>query len=168
MTLRADHVAGAAFVGFGLLVLLLSGELPVGRLAMPGAGFMPRLIAWLLVGLGALLFLRARESATFAEIGWDDLGHAVAVLVMSAAAAWLYIRFGFVITMFLMIFGLLVLIEWRNPVRAGLYSLLLVFLAFNLFDNILKARMPDGPLDVIVRAPVDVTVQILQRLRQLL
>ena len=41
MTLRADHVAGAIFVGFGLLVFALSGDLPTGTLSMPGSGFMP-------------------------------------------------------------------------------------------------------------------------------
>ncbi len=42
MTLRADHVAGAAFVVFGLLVIALSGDLPFGQLSMPGAGFLPQ------------------------------------------------------------------------------------------------------------------------------
>jgi len=30
--LRADHVAGAFFVGVGLLVITLSGDLPFGQL----------------------------------------------------------------------------------------------------------------------------------------
>ncbi len=45
MTLRADHVAGAFFVGFGLLVIALSGDLPTGNLSMPGSGFLPKIIA---------------------------------------------------------------------------------------------------------------------------
>ena len=40
MTFRTDHAAGLAFVLFGITVLLLSGDLPSGRLAMPGAGFL--------------------------------------------------------------------------------------------------------------------------------
>lgn len=41
MTLRSDHVAGGFFVAFGILVIALSGDLPVGDLSMPGAGFLP-------------------------------------------------------------------------------------------------------------------------------
>ena len=36
MTLHADHVAGAFFVGIGLLVIALSGDLPIGTLSPPG------------------------------------------------------------------------------------------------------------------------------------
>ena len=43
MTLRSDHVAGAAFVVFGIVVFALSGDLPFGRLSAPGAGMMPKL-----------------------------------------------------------------------------------------------------------------------------
>ena len=35
MTLRADHVAGAAFVAFGILVFALSGDLPFGACRRP-------------------------------------------------------------------------------------------------------------------------------------
>ena len=45
MTLRSDHVAGAALIGVGLLVIALSGDLPFGSLAMPGSGFVPNILA---------------------------------------------------------------------------------------------------------------------------
>ena len=38
MTLRADHIAGAFFIGFGVLIIALSGDLPFGNLSFPGAG----------------------------------------------------------------------------------------------------------------------------------
>jgi Tripartite tricarboxylate transporter TctB family len=145
MTLRSDHVAGAAFVGFGILVLTLSGTLPIGRLSMPGAGFLPNLIAWLLVGLGALLFLRARESAPLADIDWSDIVHALSVIAVACAATWLYNRLGFILTMFLMLLSLLLLVERRNIFRAGLYSLVVVMLAFGLFARVLRAPLPTGP-----------------------
>ncbi len=55
MSLRADHVAGAFFVGVGLLVLALSGDLPTGTLSLPGSGFMPKIVAVLTVFFGAVL-----------------------------------------------------------------------------------------------------------------
>lgn len=145
MSLRSDHVAGAAFVGFGFLILALSGELPIGRLAMPGAGFMPNLLAWLLIALGALLAVRARESAPLGNIGWNDLGHAASAIAICGAAVLLYTQLGFILTMFLMMFGLLVLVERRNVVYAGLYSVVIVVLAFGLFDKVLRAPLPLGP-----------------------
>ena len=36
MNLRADHVAGTAFIVFGALIIALSGDLPAGQLSMPG------------------------------------------------------------------------------------------------------------------------------------
>ncbi len=36
MTLRADHVAGAVFIAFGIVVFALSGDLPFGTLVVAG------------------------------------------------------------------------------------------------------------------------------------
>ena len=70
MTLRADHVAGAFFVVFGLLVIALSGDLPTGNLSMPGSGFLPKIVAGLTVFFGLVLVLRANESKVFATLPW--------------------------------------------------------------------------------------------------
>ena len=70
MTLRADHVAGAFFVVFGLLVIALSGDLPTGNLSMPGSGFLPKIVAGLTIFFGLVLVLRANESKVFATLPW--------------------------------------------------------------------------------------------------
>ena len=57
MILRADHVAGAAFVVFGIAVIALSGDLPTGQLSMPGSGFMPKIVAVLTIFFGLVPFL---------------------------------------------------------------------------------------------------------------
>jgi hypothetical protein len=145
MTLRADHVAGAAFVAFGVVVFALSGELPLGRLSMPGAGFLPKLVAGLLILFGLILLLRGRESAPLADIDWSDLQHAVPVLAVTAAAVALYTRLGFAITMALMLVVLIALIERRNILRASLYSVFVVAIAYGLFNRFLKAPLPAGP-----------------------
>lgn len=146
MNLRSDHVAGAAFAAFGLLIIALSGDLPVGRLAMPGAGFLPKLVAGLMILFGVLLVLRAaRESAPLADIDWSDLQHAAPVIAITASGIALYTRAGFIITMVAMMVALLALVERRNIVRAGLYSLVVVLLAFGLFDKFLRSPLPLGP-----------------------
>jgi hypothetical protein len=146
MILRSDHVAGAAFAAFGLLVIALSGDLPFGRLSMPGAGFMPKLVAALMILFGLLLVLRAAgESAPLADIAWTDLQHAAPVIAITGAAIALYTWLGFIITMVLLLLGLLVLVEQRNILRASLYSVVVVLLAFGLFDKFLRAPLLIGP-----------------------
>jgi hypothetical protein len=145
MTLRADHVAGAAFVAFGLLVIALSGDLPFGSLAMPGAGFMPRLIAILMIVCGIALMLRARESAPFATINWSGGKHAGLVVLITGAAIAFYETLGFAITMLLMMLGLLVIIERRNFFRALIFSVAVTAITLGLFQYALQTPLAEGP-----------------------
>ena len=146
MNLRADHVAGAFFVAIGLLVIALSGDLPVGGLSMPGAGFMPLLVAGFIIVFGASLFLRARESKLFSDIVWDDGKHAAAVLVITAVAVAFYVTLGFIVTTILMMLALLVAIEHRNILLAGLYSIAVTVATYLVFVHLLQSPLPPGVL----------------------
>ena len=146
MTLRADHVAGGALVGFGLLIIALSGDLPFGNLAMPGAGFMPIIVAVLIMIFGAALLMRARDSAPLASIDWGDAKHAAMVIAITAVAVALYERLGFSISMLLMILGFLIVIERRNPVRAAIFAFCVVALTVALFLYALQTPLAEGPL----------------------
>src|SRR5437660_6343668 len=108
MILRRDHIAGAAFVVAGALIFAFSGDLPLGSMAMPGAGMMPKLVLGLMVVFGLVLMVRAGESPPFATIAWNDLPHAVCVTIATAAAIALYTTLGFRITTGLMLLVLLV------------------------------------------------------------
>ena len=145
MKLRADHVAGATFVVFGLLIIALSGDLPTGQLSMPGSGFLPKIVATLTIVFGAALVLRAKESGPFSEIPWGDGKHAAMVTAITAAAIALYTYVGFIITMVLMMLALLIVIERRNPLRAGVYSLAVVLVAYSAFAFLLKTPLPTSP-----------------------
>jgi Tripartite tricarboxylate transporter TctB family len=147
MTLRSDHVAGAAFVAFGALVIALSGDLPTGRLSMPGSGFLPKIVAALTILFGLVLIVRAGESAPFAEVSWGDVKHALMVTAITALAILLYTRLGFIITMAAMMIALLVVIERRKPVYAAAYSVAIVLLTYVSFEYLLKTPMPLGPFN---------------------
>jgi hypothetical protein len=146
VTLRSDHIAGGAFVIIGLVVIALSGDLPVGTLSFPGAGMMPKLIALLLVIFGLLLIVRGRESATLASISWADLPHALRVLVIAGIAIALYQTLGFVITMTLLLFALIFGAERQNPLYALGFSLGVVTLAYLLFEVVLKTPLEHGTI----------------------
>ena len=145
MTLRADHVAGAAFIVFGLIVIALSGDLPMGTLSFPGSGFMPKILAGLTILFGLALIVSARDSRPFAEIEWSDAKHAALVTVVTAAAIWEFERLGFLTTMVAMMFVLLLLIERRPLISAALYSVGVVALTYVTFVYVLKTPLVTGP-----------------------
>jgi hypothetical protein len=146
MSIRADHVAGAAFIAFGAVVLAISGDLPFGRLSAPGAGMMPKLMAGLIMLFAALIVIGAATGREFAEIDWSDRGHAALVVLITAAAAVLYQPLGFLITMTLLVFMLLVLVERRNLLHAAGYSIGLTLFAYWLFGKALKSPLERGLL----------------------
>jgi hypothetical protein len=146
--LRTDHIAGGAFVAFGLVVIALSGDLPVGSLSFPGAGMMPKLVAGLLVLFGLLLVLRAQESAPLATVPWRDLPHAARVVAITAVAIALYQTLGFLITMVLLLFVLIVGAERRPVLYAAAFSTGVVALTYLLFTVLLKSPLEHGMFGV--------------------
>ena len=146
MTLRADQIAGAIFVVFAIAVFALSGDLPVGSLSSPGAGMMPKLVLVLMVVFGIALILGAKASEPFAEIDWSDRNHALLVVAIAAAAAALYQRLGFILTMSLLVFTLLAVVERKNLVRAAAYGIGLTMIAWWVFGTALKSPLERGIL----------------------
>lgn len=144
MMIRSDHVGGALFVLGGLLVFALSGDLPFGSLSFPGAGFMPLIIASLLVVIGGLLTIGGAASTPFRDIDWSDLPHAIMVTVIAAGAIALYTTLGFLIVMPAMMFALLIVIERKSLVVAGVYTVGISLMTWWLFSA-LRAPMPDSP-----------------------
>ena len=146
MILRRDHVAGLAFVAAGGLVYALSGSLPWGSLAMPGAGMLPKLVLGMMIVFGLILMARGGASPPLAETDWSDLGHALCVLIAAALATALYTTLGFVLTMSLMLFGLTAAIERKPLLRALGFSVGTALFAYFLFGSLLKSPLPPGPI----------------------
>jgi len=144
MILRRDHVAGGAFVLGGALVYALSGNLPWGSLAMPGAGMMPKLVLGLMIAFGLVLMVRGGTSPPLAETDWSDLGHALCAIVAAALATALYTTLGFIVTMSLLLFGLTFAIERRHVLRALAFSIGTALVAYLLFGWLLKSPLPRG------------------------
>lgn len=145
MIVRVDHVVGAAAIGAGMIIWAMSGDLPTGRLSMPGAGMMPRLICALLVLFGAMLIVRAGDSARFSGIDWSDRRHALRVLGLTATAVVLYTTAGFIVVMTLLLFALIAL-EGRHLVAAALYSVGLTIGTYWLFAVVLRSPLEQGLL----------------------
>jgi hypothetical protein len=146
MIIRADHVAGGAFIAFGIVVFAISGDLPFGSLSAPGAGMLPKLMAGLMMLFAALIVIGAGSSQKFAEIDWSDRGHAALLVLITGVAVSLYQPLGFLITMTLLVFTLLVVVERRNVLRAAAYSVGLTLFAYWLFGKALKSPLERGLL----------------------
>jgi hypothetical protein len=145
LLLKRDHVAGGVFIVAGAIVFALSGDLPFGTLASPGAGMMPKLVLILLIGFGGLLLARAHESPPFAAIDWGDFGHAATVVVVSAAAIALYTIIGFVLSISLLLLVLLFVVERRSLWRAVIVSVGVTVGAYLMFNTLLKSPLPAMP-----------------------
>lgn len=137
-------MAGGAVIVAGALVLVVSGDLPFGTLASPGAGMLPTLLVGLLMAFGAVLFARAGESPPLQETAWADLPHAVRVAGVAAAAVALYTVLGFLITMGTLLFALTLFVERRPFLPAAAFSIGVTALAYALFSVVLKTPLPRG------------------------
>jgi hypothetical protein len=146
VNLRRDLAAGGAFVVAGALIWAVSGDLPFGTLASPGAGMLPKLVIALMMGFGLVIALRARESPPLSDLPWSDLPHAVRVVAVSAVAVALYVELGFLLTVSLMLFTLTCLVERRPLPNAVLFSLGVTGLVYLSFHVGLKLPLPRGPL----------------------
>lgn len=146
MTLRTDHVAGAAFFAFGLLVFALSGDLPFGTLSAPGAGMMPKLMAGLMMVFAVVIIIAGAGSAPLATIDWSDRTHAILLVLITGVAVAVYQTLGFLITMAVLVFALLVLVERRRLLPAAIYGIALTLFAYWLFGKALKSPLEQGLL----------------------
>ncbi len=143
--LRRDHIAGGVFVAAGALVFAMSGDLPFGTLASPGAGMMPKLALGLLMAFGAIIVLRAGDSPAFAEIPWNDFTHAATVVAVASVAIALYTVIGFVLSVAPLLFVLLYFIERRRFWRSAAVSVGVTAASYLLFSKLLKSPLPPMP-----------------------
>ena len=124
----------------------MSGELPFGSLAAPGAGMLPKVAAGLMIAFAALLVASAGSSAPLASIDWSDRNHAALLVLITGLAIVAYRPLGFLITMALLVFFLLVIVERRNALIAAAYSVSLTLFAYWLFGKALRSPLERGLL----------------------
>ena len=55
---RTDVLAGVMFMGLAVFALVVSRNYPIGTAVRMGTGYVPRLLAWILLGLGLLILLQ--------------------------------------------------------------------------------------------------------------
>jgi putative tricarboxylic transport membrane protein len=73
---RRDVLAGLMFVGVALFGLWLSRDYPIGTALRMGTGYVPRLLCWILLGLGAVVLVQGLRDALASEAS-GRRGHSI-------------------------------------------------------------------------------------------
>lgn len=138
----ADRVAGLLFVGFGLLLyffVIPAQTEPAEATAFVGPASVPNSIAWLLVLLGAWLFVKPTIVTAQA---WQSLPRAALFLAVITCGAALMAWFGFVIVSPLLVLAMIWLMGERRPLWLGLTVLVMPALIWLLVVPLLDRVLP--------------------------
>src|SRR3954463_11868795 len=60
---RKDVLSGLLFIGVAVFGLWLSRDYPIGTALRMGTGYVPRLLCWILFGLGAVVLVQGLREA---------------------------------------------------------------------------------------------------------
>jgi hypothetical protein len=140
-----DFYAGVLFLAFGIAALVLSWAYPLGSASRMGAGYFPRVLAFFLIGGGAILSLSALRSAREqAKIVWRWRPLAI-VLFSVCLFSWVMNYLGLIITSLLLVFVASFAspeFRWKEALISGL---LLGLAATALFVHGLAIPLPMWP-----------------------
>lgn len=144
--LTVDRIAGAALALFALFVLWQSRALPLGSLGNPGPAYMPTVLAALLLLGGLAIAALGEDAPRPGTLGFLEWRHVVAIVAACAFAALGLERLGYRLTMLVVLFFLLGVVERKRLVAALVFAAAFAAGTFLLFDGILRVPLPRGPL----------------------
>ena len=146
--LTHKHVqSGLMFVGIAIFGLVVSHDYPIGTALRMGTGYVPRLLCWILLALGALILFQGVRSARVAPAepapwGWRALLFVTASLVVFGLGIE---RLGLVISILLLTgIGALATPALR-PVETVIAALVLIALSWGIFIVGLGLTIPVWP-----------------------
>ena len=149
MLARKDVLSGLLFAGVALFGLWLSRDYPIGTGLRMGTGYVPRLLCWILLGLGAVVFLQglreAQAERTVSASGataWRPVVFVAASLVIFGLSIE---RLGLVISILLLIGVGAVATRALRPVETFVAALVLIALSWGIFILGLGLTIPVWP-----------------------
>lgn len=142
--MTTDRVAGAALVIFSILVIGCSTVLPFGSFRQPGPAYIPILLAAVLLVFGTLIVATAAHASKIASIQWAESPSAAAILAACAFAGFGLERLGYRLTIALVLFVLLKIVERRGWLLSSSLTVALTFGSFFLFNTLLRVPLPLG------------------------
>lgn len=144
--LRADQIAGLMIALAGCCAGWETLKLPLGSLDEPGPGYMPLILATLLIALGLTVALAGKKSQPLAQIRWPELRHAFAIFATCVFAALAIEPLGYRLTVAIMLIFLVGVIEKKKPLPVLLLAAAMSLGSYWLFATLLKVPLPLGLL----------------------
>jgi hypothetical protein len=146
---RKDVLSGLLFVAVALFGLWLSRDYPIGTALRMGTGYVPRLLCWILLGLGiVILVMGLREGQGERKVdfsdrsGWRPVVFVTASLVIFGLSLE---RLGLVISILLLIAVGAVAARGLRPLETLAAALVLIVLSWAIFILGLGLTIPVWP-----------------------
>ena len=154
VTKKFREIEGIFWMAAGLLICSLAWRAHLGTFGEPGPGFVAFFAGAFILAVGLVMLLSQvfsrhasdngfNPSTAFQNVPGFKLGYTVALLV---AYAVLLGTIGYLVTTFLLMWGLLYDREKRNWIVSFLSSLLIVTSSYLVFEVWLKSQLPRGVL----------------------
>ena len=146
---RKDVLAGLLFMGVAVLGLWLSRDYPIGTAFRMGTGYVPRLLCWILLGLGAIVLIQGlRDAAARRAFRFGRRRRWRPVLFVTASLA----IFGLAIERLGLVVSILLLVGFAAVAARGLRlietlaaALVLIVLSWAIFILGLGLTIPVWP-----------------------
>src|SRR6266508_2334517 len=149
MLARKDVLSGLMFVGVALFGLWLSRDYPIGTALRMGTGYVPRLLCWILLGLGVIVLVQGLRQAQDARAlsshdisAWRPVAFVAASLVIFGLSIE---RLGLVVSILLLIGVGAVAARGLKPVETLIAALVLIVLSWAIFILGLGLTIPVWP-----------------------
>jgi len=145
---RKNVLAGLMFVGIAALGLLVSRNYPVGTALRMGTGYVPRLLCWMLLGLGVAILVQGlyEKDAPAEGGGWARLVPLVVVTASLTAFALAIEQLGLVLSILLLVGIGALAARGIKPWEALAAALGLIVLSWAIFILGLGLTIPVWPV----------------------
>ena len=146
---RKDVLAGLLFIAVAALGLWLSRDYPIGTALRMGTGYVPRLLCWLLLGLGAIILVQGlREAQDTRPMSSADVSALRPVVFVTASLVIFGLsieRLGLVVSILLLIGVGAVAARGSRPLETLAAALVLIVLSWGIFIVGLGLTIPVWP-----------------------
>jgi putative tricarboxylic transport membrane protein len=146
---RKDVLAGLLFIAVAALGLWLSRDYPIGTALRMGTGYVPRLLCWLLLGLGAIILVQGlREAQDARPLSSAEVSALRPVVFVTASLVIFGLsieRLGLVVSILLLIGVGAVAARGLRPLETLAAALVLIILSWGIFILGLGLTIPVWP-----------------------
>ena len=146
---RTDVLAGLLFIAVAVLGLWISRDYPIGTALRMGTGYVPRLLCWLLLGLGAVVLVQGlREGQDARALSSGDVSALRPAVFVTASLVIFGLsieRLGLVLSILLLIGAGAVAARGLRPIEALAAALVLIVLSWGIFIVGLGLTIPVWP-----------------------